>query len=166
MLSTNVLGGLCSPGNLQAGLGHGFVIAAHVTASPQMAPLVAVRNALAPSNLAHAVTGTVCRAFFPLAGTLRSYPLQTYTGNATGAYQASGGPFAHSAECQRDQEGAMQLEVPPYAALGAFSVNIWFKANNASGPQYIFSQAAPEGVLASGAGPNQVSITNLSCNAN
>ena len=57
----------------------------------------------------------------------------------------------------------MQLEVPPYAALGAFSVNIWFKANNESGqkPQYIFSQASPEGVLASGAGPNQVSVAPL-----
>ena len=54
----------------------------------------------------------------------------------------------------------MHLEVPPYAALGAFSVNVWFKADNDSRqePQYIFSQASPQGVLASGAGPNQVSV--------
>lgn len=88
---------------------------------------------------------------------LNSFPLQLLSGNASGAYLVEDGPFGHAAGCRRQQQGTIELDGVPYATGGAFSVNLWFRADNVSGSdlQYIYSQA--NGRFASnGAGTDQV----------
>ena len=100
-----------------------------------------------------------CRAFFPLTSGLDSYPLPLLSGNATGASLTTGGPFGHAVNCQQSLQSVVMLDVVPYAAQGAFSVNLWFRPGNVSGSvlQYLFSQAIPQDVISpDGTGPNQV----------
>lgn len=105
-----------------------------------------------------------CRAFYPLTKDLNTYPLPLLSGNGTGAYLAEGGPFGHAVLCRRAENSSIKLDAVPYASMGGFSVNFWFRPANISGEamQYLFSQAIANDIRPNGAGPNQVTKSYIS----
>jgi hypothetical protein len=81
------------------------------------------------------------RAFFPLTGTLASYPLPKYNGVAFNVDTTQDPVFGVVNNCNRDLQSIVLLEPAPYAASGRFSVNFWMRSTNDSGMQmqYLFS---------------------------
>ncbi|EIE21984.1 hypothetical protein COCSUDRAFT_56427 [Coccomyxa subellipsoidea C-169] len=69
------------------------------------------------------------RAFFPLTGSLASYPLPTFTGAAINTEPVSDPIFGRAFECSQEQESQIILDTVPYAENGDFSVNLWFQVS-------------------------------------
>lgn len=68
-----------------------------------------------------------CRAFFPLISSLSTYPVPAYGGSARSAAPVRDALFGGAAQCRRGDLPDIALDSVPYAAAGAFSVNLWFQ---------------------------------------
>ena len=67
------------------------------------------------------------RAFFPLIGSLATYPLPTFTGAAINTGPVSDPVFGGAFECDQEMQSQIVLDSVPYAESGDFSVNLWFQ---------------------------------------
>jgi hypothetical protein len=77
------------------------------------------------------LAGVLCRAFFPLVSSLATYPVPAYGGSAHAATPVRDALFGGAAQCARGDAPDILLDSVPYAARGAFSVNLWFQARGA-----------------------------------
>ncbi len=68
------------------------------------------------------------RAFFPLTGTLATYPVPEYAGSAVNSAAVPDPLFGYAAACARSDQPELLLDSVPYAAGGPFSLNLWFQA--------------------------------------
>lgn len=67
------------------------------------------------------------RAFFPLGGTLATYPVPTYTGVAINTDAVADPLFGHAVQCVRGDQPEILLDTVPYTAAGPFTINLWFQ---------------------------------------
>eukprot|EP00884_Botryococcus_braunii_P015271 jgi/Botrbrau1/2427/Bobra.0395s0049.1 len=101
-------------------------------------------------------------AFFPLTGTLSSYPIPKYSGIAFDVNTSPDPLFGVVNNCTRDTDSIILLEAVPYAARGRFSVNFWMRSTDASGMQlqYVYSHEGNMSLSQSldPWGPNQIQV--------